>query len=103
MYRTPYVKKWGDGVSVASTADEATVIWLKRKEEEKKLKNPICRSPDDNRNVYKTNCISEIVHRCFNNKILFGMVTGTSGFCLGVSFTILIFGRASINVKQPLK
>ena len=38
--RTPYIKSWGDGKSVAKTSEEATLIWKSVKNEEKKIRLP---------------------------------------------------------------
>mmetsp|Transcript_4277 Transcript_4277/g.5555 ORF Transcript_4277/g.5555 Transcript_4277/m.5555 type:complete len:386 (-) Transcript_4277:41-1198(-) len=38
--RTPYMKEWGDGVSIATTAEEAEVIWKKVKDQEKAKELP---------------------------------------------------------------
>ena len=34
--RTPYMKEWGDGKSIATTSEEATDIWLQVKAKEVK-------------------------------------------------------------------
>ena len=41
--RTPYVKEWGDGISVANTVEETEKIWqqVKKQEKEKKLEQAV--------------------------------------------------------------